>query len=418
MTVDGVGCEVDEPAVLWLGYVMPRSMADRVFKLDTQPAIQTQKFGLSCIGALRIAYSTLLLASTCPIQNYPLGRKIFFAGKKFEIDGMPGLMLAFVNILGIKHVTRFVSCVITLAPYIHVRRVKLIYLHGVHSPYLFFATLVRCLGVRTIAVLTDPPGVILPTDGFLSRSLKMVDTYLVRRLLRRCAGVVALAPGLVEKLAADSPNLVFPGILEGEFSRLAVQDIDHKTEGNDEFTIVYAGGLNARYGVDRLLEAIRGLDPKIAVRLKLFGRGDQERSIVDAAKHDKRIVYGGFVDTAVLIPEFLSADLLVNPRPTDASFVSLSFPSKLIEYLSTGCPVLTTRIPTIPAEMQAYFNFIEDETAKGIGNAIICAMKSDRASLHERAARGRDYVRNEFSQEALGRKMRMFADNLGLGQRS
>lgn len=416
MIVESTECQMNESVVLWLGYLMPRSMADRIFSLDTQPAVQTQKFGLSCVGALRSNYSRVVFASVCPIQNYPLGRKIFFWGGRAEISGMRGLMLGFVNVLGVKHVTRFISCMIAVLPYIREQGVGVVFVHGIHTPYLLFASIVRSLGGRTIAVLTDPPGVILPTDGVVARWLKKIDTHLVRWLLGRCSGVVALAPGLVEKFAVDSPHLVFPGILEEEFRRLTDQ-IGNRDEVDEHgFTIVYAGGLNARYGVDRLVEAVQGLDPQIAVRLKLFGRGDQEQSIIHAAECDARIIYGGFVDTSALMPELLSADLLINPRPTEAEFVSLSFPSKLIEYLATGRPVLTTRIPTIPVEMEVYFNFIEDESAQGIRSAILRMIESSSSGLREKAARGRDYVRMELAQEAIGEKMKVFASGLDMNK--
>ncbi|MEI2421061.1 hypothetical protein V6O07_12375, partial [Arthrospira platensis SPKY2] len=42
------------------------------------------------------------------------------------------------------------------------------------------------------------------------------------------------------------------------------------------FTIAYAGGLHAAYGVDALVAAIHQLDTN-DVRLILYGRGDQEQ---------------------------------------------------------------------------------------------------------------------------------------------
>ena len=42
------------------------------------------------------------------------------------------------------------------------------------------------------------------------------------------------------------------------------------------------------------------------------------------------------------------ATLLVNPRPSDKEFCKYSFPSKTIEYMASGTPVLMTKLPGVP----------------------------------------------------------------------
>lgn len=404
--------ELTDASALWLGYAMPEDLAAQIFRLDTQPAIQTHKFGWSFIGALKNGFTRVALLSSCPIQNYPLGRRVFFGNGRFECAGIRGAMIPFINILGAKHVTRLISCVLTAIPIIRSERVKFVFIHGVHSPYLLFGAVMRFFRIRSIVVLTDPPGVILPTDGFLHRVLKKLDIYLVKWLVRQHAGVVALAPGLVEDLAPNSPSLIFPGILEKTFQMLPSGRRDDINPNDKIFTIVYAGGLDSRYGVDRLVEAVLGLEGDTRVRLKLFGRGDQESMIAEVAKRNNRIMYGGFVANKELISEFCAADLLVNPRPTTESFASLSFPSKLIEYLSTGCPVLTTKIKSIPKEMQSFFYFIDDESSNGIREALSKIMDMDRRIMLRRANEGRIYVNSELSQQAIGERIRIFANSL------
>lgn len=396
--------------VLWLGFAVPDPLARTLFAADPLPAIQTHKFGWSLARALRHAFGEVTLASACPVQNYPLVRRIIFRGSPFRAEGMSGELLGFVNVIGLKHLTRMVSCLTTVAPLLRKQHIDWIFIHGVHTPYLIFGLLTHLAGRRVAVVLTDPPGVMLNTDGRVARWMKGVDAWLVKKILGHADAVLALAPDLPRIMAPGCPALVFPGILESTLSVLEL-DITYRSDkeiANRPFTIVYAGGLTAAYGVDRLIEAIRGFEAGRTVRLKLFGRGDQEGLIQEAAALDPRIKFGGFIDMKALLPELCTADLLINPRPTHQAFASQSFPSKLIEYLATGRPVLTTRIPGIPDALKKYYHFIEDESASGIRSAILSVIHMSPSRLAERAQAARLYARTELTEEATGKKIANF----------
>ena len=54
------------------------------------------------------------------------------------------------------------------------------------------------------------------------------------------------------------------------------------------------------------------------------------------------------------VAEELKATLLVNPRPTTEEFTIYSFPSKNMEYMASGTPLLTTKLPGMPEEYHQY----------------------------------------------------------------
>lgn len=47
-----------------------------------------------------------------------------------------------------------------------------------------------------------------------------------------------------------------------------------------------------------------------------------------------------------------------------------SFPSKTMEYMSTGTPVLTTVLPGMPKEYHPYVYLLEEETADAIAEKL------------------------------------------------
>lgn len=392
--------------VLLLGFTVPDEVARQLFVLDTSPSVQTHKFGWCLARSLRSGFGNLVLASSCPIQSYPLGRKIIFRGKQFKTEGMDGVLLGFINLIVLKHLTRFLSCLVVLPRLIIRNHVNWLFIHGIHTPYLLFGLLARLFGVKLAVVLTDPPGVILATDSVVARVLKRVDVRMVSWALSHADAIIALAPELVQRFAVNKPALVFPGILDSSLANI-VQTAPLGAPSGEPFTILYAGGLSQAYGVDRLIDAVISI-VELPVRLKLFGRGDQESRIRELAANDSRFFYGGFVGSEQLVPELLRADVLVNPRPTHEEFSVMSFPSKLIEYLAIGRPVLTTRIASIPVSYRENFFFIDDESPNGMREAILALAAMPNGEREGRASRGRNFIVSEASEYAVGEKIADF----------
>ena len=86
------------------------------------------------------------------------------------------------------------------------------------------------------------------------------------------------------------------------------------------------------------------------------------------------------------------AALLVNPRPTHEEFVKYSFPSKTMEYMASGTPVLTTRLPGMPKEYYPYVDFIEEESAAGIAAALKTVLAETDEELFQKGCVARDFV--------------------------
>ena len=86
------------------------------------------------------------------------------------------------------------------------------------------------------------------------------------------------------------------------------------------------------------------------------------------------------------------ATLLVNPRPTDEEYVKYSFPSKTMEYMASGTPVLTTVLPGMPKEYYPYVYLLEDETAEGIAEKLKQVLSESDENLFEKGREARTFV--------------------------
>lgn len=398
--------------VLWLGFAIPNDVANEIFSIDPMPAVQTHKFGWSFVRALDFSFDNVYLASSFPVQNFPIVNRLIFRGGNFQHIGFEGLFIGFINTLVLKHITRLLSCIIYVSSFIRRKKINLLFIHGLHSPYLLFGLILRFLGIRVVVVLTDPPGLVLRSDSLLSRFLKFIDLLFIQQFLRHVDAVVALSPNLVRDFSPSRPALIFPGILDSSLALIEESNCILRFKENKKFIIVYAGGLSSAYGVDKLIEAVLLLPKNISVQLRLFGRGDQVDKINRISLINSRIYYGGFLNFEHLIDELNDADLLVNPRPSNDFFSTHSFPSKLIEYIAIGCPVLTTRIISIPDDLAEHYYYIDDESVLGICKSIENIMNLPLCDIVEKCRLAKEFIYANYSEKAISLKISNFVYNL------
>jgi glycosyltransferase involved in cell wall biosynthesis len=172
---------------------------------------------------------------------------------------------------------------------------------------------------------------------------------------------------MVSKLnIADKPYVIIEGFADGQ-SPIKEKIFKKK---NGKRIVMYAGTLNRRYGIGNLIESFAYIKND-CYELWLCGSGDYDSDINAIAEKDKRIKHYGVLNNERVVELEGCADILINPRPTNEEYTKFSFPSKNLEYMSTGVPLLTTKLPGMPAEYDDYVFFIEDESPAGIADAIL-----------------------------------------------
>lgn len=162
---------------------------------------------------------------------------------------------------------------------------------------------------------------------------------------------------------------------------------DRRLEKSNDFKVVYAGSLNLNYGVGRLVESF-SLLKDADIQLHLYGAGTAEELIKERSAKDRRIVFHGRVSNAEATDAVYGASVLINPRNYyDGEYTEYSFPSKDIEYMATGIPVLLCVLPGMPKEYQGRFVDMGDGSPEQIAAAI---QKVKVMSFPERERIGRE----------------------------
>lgn len=147
--------------------------------------------------------------------------------------------------------------------------------------------------------------------------------------------------------------------------------------------IVYAGTIDLKYGIERLVKMMSFIqEPDI--NLHIYGSGDAVDIIKDSSSRDNRIHFHGSVPKSEADKAIKIAMALVNPRNSqDGEFVRFSFPSKDIDYLSSGIPSVLCKLPGMPKEYYGFFIDAGDASPEQLADAVRTIYKM---TLEERNA--------------------------------
>jgi len=188
--------------------------------------------------------------------------------------------------------------------------------------------------------------------GYFMRNLpgylQKYDTFLERKILKHCQGVVFATNTFRDKMMSkfgdtgisNKISVIYNGVDESNYL-----NIDMKPFKNDCFTINYFGNLygfrNPSLFINALLEWFEN-NPEIKQKVKVnFWGAHSEEYITDTFRHDLKGVVS-FIDRIPqqeVIQKMFQTDLLLliqglDPRIDDA------IPTKLFEYMVTGKPIL------------------------------------------------------------------------------
>ena len=238
------------------------------------------------------------------------------------------------------------------------------------------ARLRRC---RCVGIITDLPDM-LGGGGF---SVKMANF-----VIRHCTDYVLLTQAMNDYIHNPGKPYV---ILEGHSDISMRERVPSREKKTSPRVVFYAGGVSKQYGLGHLVEGFRKADLP-DTRLEIYGPGDYVKELRQIAETDPRIFYGGMLLNSEIVEKEQQATLLVNPRPTHEEFVKYSFPSKTMEYMASGTPVLTTRLPGMPKEYYPYVSFIDDESADGIAAALKDTLTASDEELFRKGCAARDFV--------------------------
>ena len=260
---------------------------------------------------------------------------------------------------------------------------------------------VTALAALAAARLRRRPCIGIVTDLPEMLSGSGMSIRLSQFVIHHCTGYVFLTQTMNDRLNPDGKPYV---ILEGHADIAMGQVSPSLEEKHKPRVCLYAGGVSRDYGLAELVEGFR-LANLPDTQLHIYGPGDYVPELEQIARQDSRIVYGGMLLSSQVVQREREATLLVNPRPTGEEFVKYSFPSKTMEYMASGTPVLTTDLPGMPPEYHDYVYRIFREDAPGIAQALTQVLCHSDQELLEKGQAARDFVLREKNNVTQAKKI-------------
>lgn len=224
--------------------------------------------------------------------------------------------------------------------------------------------------------------------------------------LADCAWAVTCTAANRDHLAGLAPpgrvELAYHGL---DLARFPTQKPDHaqSSDNNGPLTILSVGRAVEKKGYDDLLTALAALPGSFDWRFLHIGGGPlrgQLQSQARAAGIDGRIEWLGAQPFDVVLAHYRAADLFVLPCRIAADGDRDGLPNVLMEAMSCGLPVLSTRISGIP-------ELIDDGvhgrlTPPGDAQALAAALGElidDSALRHRLGAAGEARMRADFAMD-------------------
>ena len=253
------------------------------------------------------------------------------------------------------------------------------------------------LNVKTIGIITDFP-------EYLG-SKKSIKVPLMWRLIKKFDAYILLTRKMSERIS-NKKNYI---VLEGQSDSKETIKTLSLCRKYDDFVCMYAGLLDIKYGIKNLVEGFLGANVPNS-KLIIFGNGDYSEELVKIK--DPRIDFRGLCPNEDVLEEEKRATLLINPRPTNDEYTLYSFPSKTIEYMTSGTPLLTTKLPGIPIEYFDYVYTFDNYDVDSIAKKIKELSMLKKEELFGTGNKARLFVLEKKNNVVQTRKIIDFANGL------
>ena len=201
--------------------------------------------------------------------------------------------------------------------------------------------------------------------------------------------------------------------LEGGIRKDFLEQTDRRTgaasqcKKNERFVIVAAGCINEINGTHILLEAFAFL-PGDRFRLRIAGWGPLQERVRKAALTDPRIEFLGLLPFEAVLEMYKSASVLINMRMTKKMNTEYFFPSKMMECLASGVPVISTCLGHVEEEFGSFAYLLKDETPQALADLIQTVAGLDPLERQQAGERARAYMSAHKTWETQTEKLSRF----------
>ena len=239
--------------------------------------------------------------------------------------------------------------------------------------------------------------------SFLKRIQLGIETKKVKRNYQYIDRYILLSKYMADRIPeAVDRNVVVEGIYNGTVTEGVVSQIP--------YSLLYTDALEEFCGIRQMIESFT-MTEDARFRLIICGGGPLEGYVREKAALDERIEFRGMVSRAEAIGLQKSCILLINPRQPDGGITKYSFPSKTMEYLSSGTPMIGYKLEGFPEEYFEYYYALDDLSTKKLSSTIDSLLNLSAEDLKAKGENARKFILNNKTARIQVSRMLEFIEN-------
>lgn len=394
--------------ILYIGTVSENNEYEKILKESrVKASAAPQAFETAFIKGLAengVAADDINFLSFPMIASFP-GSKFLKWGEKKQklLDFYDVTWIPAINIQGLKMFSQAISSKKLIEKWFKENleiEYKCVIMYSLYKPVAEnVIKLCKQYGCKCFAFVPD-----LPKHMYLSKTgirAIIADRY-VKKTLKiqdKFNGYIYLTQAMRDEVAPKKPYIIVEGVAD-------ITNEPSKETTRRDNVVMYAGAISKRYGFESLVEAFNAINGDY--ELHIYGYGDYVPELLKYAEKDLRIKYMGRCPRTEILEKEKEAALLVNVRNPDDEFTKFSFPSKTMEYMLSGTPLLTTRLPGIP---EVYFDYclsIENNSTESIKGAIESFFAMDKLQRGKIGLEAKNFIASEKNQKVQAAKVLNF----------
>jgi glycosyltransferase involved in cell wall biosynthesis len=383
--------------IAFLGLVFDKEEEQDLLKLSKtglQGAANTYQWALIC-GIEAIMEKTIDIISCLPVGPFPrYYKQLFLHTKKSYRNKSIYLQLGTINVPVLKQQCRRDKVYKILNKMLE-QREKPLYLivYSLYEPYI--TALIRLKRKYNNKIIICPVITDLPLQYGVAPLKKMdrIAYKMIGKKTLKIASAFDCYVLLTEQMKiplkiGNKPYVVIEGIANEKNS------INRCILSKRQNIILYSGTLHYQFGLTELLEAFTGI-ANSDYRLWICGSGEAEDEIRKLSQLDNRIKYLGYVAKDELYQIQRQATILINPRQNNGEYTKYSFPSKTMEYMLSGVPVLMYKLEGVPKEYYEHVYYLEDDSIETLRNKIVEICGKSQLELYEFGKKAQEFILRE-----------------------
>ena len=239
-------------------------------------------------------------------------------------------------------------------------------------------------------------------------SMEGYKRKLYNYLMARTHGVMAVCLGLqlkdTLKYSVLTPGIINEEVINNVSSRVNTINKEKPVH------IILTGGIHYSKGGDLLVKAMTHIQTPCIV--SVYGNcnlDDNLKKLIAEVPERHEFRFNGYMEHAELIKTLdRDADILINTtRSMGVGAQAAGFPFKMMEYASTGRPIVSSEIGKLDEEYNRHITYYDSENPEAIAAAVeeVIAQYDEKVQL---ALEFQKKVLSEYTIEGTGKKLNSF----------